>query len=64
MFNIFKKNPIKKLNKSYKLKLEQAMNAQRNGKMALFAELSFEADSILKEIERLKIIEKNSVSDS
>lgn len=55
MFNIFKKDPIKKLQQQYHDKLEEAMNAQRNGDIRSYSLLSTEADTLLKNIERLKI---------
>jgi hypothetical protein len=58
MFGLFKSNPIDKLTKEYNLLLEKAMNAQRNGKMDVYAKLSSEADKILKELERLEKQEK------
>ena len=54
MFGIFKKDPIKKLTKEYQDLLEKAMNAQRNGNMALFANLSAQADKLYKEIQELE----------
>jgi len=53
MLNLFKRNPINKLKKLYAVKMEQAMNAQRNGKMALFAKISAEAQDILDRINSL-----------
>ena len=43
MFGLFKSNPVAKLEKQLAAKMEEAMNAQRNGKMPLFAQLSAEA---------------------
>tara|TARA_B100001971_G_scaffold37960_1_gene33017 strand:- start:60160 stop:60330 length:171 start_codon:yes stop_codon:yes gene_type:complete len=54
MFGLFKSDPKKKLEKEYKLKLEKAVDAQRNGKIDVYAKLSKEADDILKEIEKLE----------
>ncbi len=54
MFGIFKKDPIKKKQKEYESLMEQAMHAQRNGKMDIYAELASKADKILKKIEDLK----------
>lgn len=54
MFSFLKPNPLKKLKKQYADKLEQGMNAQRNGDMRLYAELTAEADTIYKEIQRLE----------
>jgi hypothetical protein len=57
MFGFLKPNPIKKLKKQYAEKLEQGMNAQRNGDMRLYASLTAEADSLYKEIQRLEAAE-------
>ena len=54
MFGLFKVDPIKKLESEYAKLLEQAMNAQRNGKIELYAQLSTQADLILKRIEKLE----------
>jgi hypothetical protein len=50
MFSLFKKDPIKKLNKTYEAKLEQAMHAQRNGDIKSYSMLTEEAEKINKEI--------------
>lgn len=54
MFSLFKKNPIKKLNKAYGIKLEQAMLAQRNGDIKSYSMLTAEAEKIREEIEKLE----------
>ncbi len=54
MFSLFKKDPVKKLKKSYQLKLEQAMNAQRNGDIKAYSFITSEADIIYKQIQRLE----------
>jgi hypothetical protein len=54
MFSLFKGDPIKKLTKQRLQKLEQAMQAQRNGDMCRFAELSDEAEKLMKQIEQLQ----------
>ncbi len=54
MFGLFKSDPKKKLEKEYAKLLEQAMNAQRNGNIELYGELSQKADNILKEIGKIK----------
>lgn len=59
MFSIFKKDPIKKLNKLYEAKLEQAMWAQRNGDIRSYAMITAEAEKIAEEIEQLKTSDKN-----
>ena len=53
MFNIFKSNPIKKLQKQYDIKLETARDAQRAGNIKLFAQLTNEAEVIDKQIDKL-----------
>ena len=50
MFSLFKKDPIKKLNKTYEAKLEQAMHAQRKGDIRSYSMLTEEAENINKEI--------------
>jgi hypothetical protein len=50
MFSLFKKDPIKKLNKTYEAKLEQAMHAQRKGDIRSYSMLTEEAEKINKEI--------------
>jgi len=50
MFSIFKKDPIKKLNQQLSTKLEEAMNAQRNGDIRTYSQLSFEAQEIEKQL--------------
>ena len=58
MFSLFKKDPIKKLKKDYMQKLEQAMNAQRNGDIKLYSAITSEADVMHKEIQRLEASSK------
>ena len=50
MFSLFKKDPIKKLNKTYEAKLEQALHAQRNGDIKSYSMLTEEAEKINQEI--------------
>lgn len=54
MFSLFKKDPIKKLNKAYEAKLEQAMHAQRNGDIKSYSMITEEAEKINKEIQLLE----------
>ncbi len=54
MFGMFKGDPVKKLQKEYERKLEQAMQAARNGDMRANASLTEEAEAIRAEIETLK----------
>ncbi len=58
MFGIFKGDPIKKLQKDYERLSMQAMEAQQNGNIELFGELSQKAEEIGKQIDQLK--EKSS----
>ena len=60
MFWIFKKDPIKTMQKKYETLLEEAMNAQRNGKIEEYSELSFESEKLYKEIQRMKEERKES----
>ena len=48
-------NPVKKLEKRYARKLEEARDAQRAGKIPLFAKLTAEAEEIGKELEELRL---------
>ncbi len=54
MFNLFKTDPLPKLEKEYARKLEEARNAQRGGKIPLFAQLTAEAEAIGERIDELK----------
>jgi hypothetical protein len=54
MFGWLKSDPVKKLRKAYDQKLEQAMHAQRNGDMRLFADLTAESEEIWQKIEQLE----------
>lgn len=54
MFNLFKTDPAKKLKKQYAKKLEEARDAQRSGKMPLFATLTAEAEEIGRRIDALE----------
>jgi len=54
MFSFFKKDPIKKLQKQYDIKLEEAMHMQRNGDIRSYATLTAEADAIYQNILSLK----------
>ena len=60
MFGIFKKDPLKILQTKYEKLLEEAMNAQRNGKIEEFGELSYESEKLYKEIQKLKEERKES----
>ena len=51
MFGLFKKDPLRKLQKEYEAKLEEAMHMQRNGKIREYSFLSSEAEEIRLKIE-------------
>ena len=59
MFSFLKKDPIKKLNKRYEAKLEQAMHAQRNGDIKSYAMITAEAEKIQTEI--LELTSSNNI---
>lgn len=54
MFGFLKPNPEKKLRKAYDSKLEQAMHAQRNGDMRLYADLTEQSEKIWQQITDLQ----------
>lgn len=51
MFNFFKSDPTKKLEKQYKEKLEEALLAQRNGDIRTYSMLTEEAEGLLKRLD-------------
>ncbi len=54
MFKLFQSDPKKKLEKQYARKLEEARDAQRAGKIPLFATLTAEAEEIGQRLDALK----------
>jgi hypothetical protein len=54
MFSIFKRDPIKKLNKLYEAKLEEAMHAQRNGDIKSYSMITAEAEKVAIQIKELE----------
>lgn len=54
MLGIFKSDPSKKLRKTYDMKLEKAMLAQRKGDIKTYSMLTAEAEAIWEQIEALK----------
>ena len=54
MFSFLKPDPIKKLQKQYDAKLEQAMKAQRNGDIRGYSEITAEAEKLYQEIQSLR----------
>jgi hypothetical protein len=58
MFGLFKSDPTKKLRKTYDIKLEQAMLAQRKGDIKSYSMLTAEAEAIWAEIQSLEADKK------
>lgn len=54
MFGLFKGDPKKKLEEEYARLLTQAVEAQRNGKIELYGELTVKSEEVLKKIEDLE----------
>jgi polyhydroxyalkanoate synthesis regulator phasin len=54
MFNFFKSAPDKKIRKQYHAKLEEAMLAQRNGKIREYSFLTQEAEALREQLEALQ----------
>lgn len=53
MFNFFKKDPTKQLQKKYERLLEEAMHFQRNGDLKAYAVKIEEAEKVMDEIVEL-----------
>lgn len=58
MFSFFKSFPTKKLRKTYDMKLEQAMLAQRKGDIKGYAMLTAEAEKLWEHIQVIESAEK------
>ena len=54
MFSLFKKDPAKELQKTYEKLMKDAVEAQRNGDIATYSELSSKAEDCAKKIDQLK----------
>ncbi len=54
MFGLFKKDPAKKIRKQYHAKLEQALGAQRNGKIREYSFLTAEAEALRTQLDGLE----------
>ena len=54
MFGFLKGDPKKKLEEEYAKLLTQAVEAQRNGKIELYGELTVKSEEVLKKIEDLE----------
>lgn len=53
MFNLFKKDPLKKLEQQYERLLKEAMQLQRGGDIQGYARKMAEAEEVQKEMEAL-----------
>ena len=58
MFGLFKKDPIKKLEKQHSAMLEKARDIQRSGDIKGYAKIMAEAEELAKKIDTLNA-EKN-----
>ncbi|MEL7250382.1 MAG: DUF6435 family protein [Bacteroidota bacterium] len=54
MFGLFKKDPVKQLEKQYQSLMEEAMHIQRSGDLKAYARKIEAAEKLLAEIEALK----------
>lgn len=54
MFGLFKKDPVKKLEKEYADIMEKARDIQRSGDLKHYARVIAESEELLKKIEKLK----------
>jgi hypothetical protein len=53
MFGLFKKDPVKKLEKEYQLLMTKAMEIQRSGDLKHYARLIEESEAIQMKIQEL-----------
>ncbi len=54
MFGLFKKDPVKRLEKEYAAILEEAKDVQRSGDLRAYADLISKSEEVMKKIEALK----------
>lgn len=54
MFGLFKKDPVKDLQKQYQKLMEEAMQLQRNGDLKSYALKIAEAEELLKKLDALR----------
>jgi len=54
MFNIFKRDPLKALEKERALKLQYARHLQRKGDIVGFSRMATEADAVREKIEAIE----------
>ncbi|MEM9920125.1 MAG: DUF6435 family protein [Bacteroidota bacterium] len=58
MFGLFKKDPVKALEKEYKALLEKARDIQRSGDIKEYSRIMAQSEEVYKKIEKLRA-EKN-----
>jgi len=54
MFGLFKKDPVKKLEKEYEQLMSKARDVQRSGDLRAYAVMIEESENILKKIDELR----------
>ena len=54
MFNLFRKDPLQGLHKEYARCLEQARDLQQKGDIKGFAEMTAQAEELLKQIDEIE----------
>lgn len=54
MFGLFKKDPVKVLQKEYEALLKKGMEAQRGGDIKGYASIIAESEEVMKKINKLK----------
>lgn len=54
MFALFKKDPVKKLTRRYKMLMLEARDVQRSGDLRLYAEKIAAAESVARQIDEIK----------
>ena len=54
MFGLFKKDPVKALEKEYREMMEKARDIQRSGDLKKYAKVIAESEELLKRIEEMK----------
>ena len=57
MLSLFKKDPTKKLQKSYEATLEKAMLAQRSGDIKTYSQLTAKAEQTRAQIEAMQAMQ-------
>ena len=55
MFNLFKKDPVKKLEKKYNQLMEKARDIQRSGDLKHYARIIAEAEEVQNQIAALQV---------